>query len=293
MSAINSFFSNANAASYVDTLFSASRPSGASSFSSERFAAHGATGSSETAGQRALARIVEILTLGSDETAGAADIDEQLGYITGGNGTEGADELTVTGRGIFRIDTASGNDTLTLKSAEISDISLGDGADSLKSAGSFIGAVDGGEGDDDIQIKAMLALDILGGAGNDTLKVAADTIIGLDGGDGDDTLNLEGTRIFATGGAGNDTVSIRMTGSDAEASYGFGRGGGQDKVASNGALTLQLGGLGENDMTLSVSGGTLTAKVNGSDDMVTITLDSDALTYRFAVEDGQTVLKLS
>jgi hypothetical protein len=293
MSTINSFFSNANAASYVDTLFSASRPSTAPGFSATNNSAFAGANAAGTAGERALARIIEILTLGGSDAAPAAEIDEQMGYITGGSGTESADTLTVTGRAIYNIDTGAGDDALTMKSASVSGIALGEGADTLQAAGSFIGSVDGGEGDDDIQIKAMLALDILGGAGNDTLKVSADTIIGLDGGDGDDTLNLEGSRIFATGGAGNDTVSIRTTGSDAEANYGFGRGGGQDKVASNGALTLQLGGLSESDMTLSVSGNTLTAKVNGSDDMITVTLDSDSLTYRFAVEDGQTVLKLA
>lgn len=293
MSTINSFFTNANAASYIDTLFSAPRSSAAGSFSPTTLSQSNGIANAGLAGERALARIIEILTLGDESQGQTADIDEQLGYITGGNGTEASDTLTVTGRAIYNIDTASGDDSLTLKSAYISGIALGDGADTLKAVGSFIGAVDGGAGDDDIQLKAMLALDILGGAGNDTLKVAADTIIGLDGGEGDDTLNLEGSRIFATGGAGNDTVSIRLTGRDAEATYGFGADGGQDKVSVNGALTLQLGGLTEDDMTLSVSGGTLTAKVNGRDDMITISLDSDALTYRFAVEDGHTVLKLS
>lgn len=292
MSAVNSFFSNANAASYVDTLFSASRPPAGANFST--ISSYNSTGNAgnDTAAQRALSRIVEILTLGGGDSADTADIDEQLGYITSGSGTDAADQMTVTGRAIYNIETGAGDDVLTMKSADISAVSLGDGKDTLKTAGSFVGSVDGGEGDDDIQIKAMLALDILGGAGNDTLKVAADTIIGLDGGDGDDTLNLEGNRIFATGGAGNDSVSIRTSSPDAVVEYGFGRGGGQDKLASTGALSLQLGGLTESDVTLSVSGNTLSAKINGSDDMITVTLDSEALTYRFASENGQTVLKI-
>lgn len=296
MSAINSFFTSANASLYVDTLFSSPRPStslpSSSGASSPRMP-YGMDENGQTAGQRALSRIIEILTLGGDETSDAADIDEQIGYVTGGTGTEGDDKLTVTGRGIYNLDTGEGNDTLTLKSALISGVTTGNGDDTVKAAGSFIGSVDGGDGKDDIQLKAELALDVRGGAGDDTLKVSADTIVGLDGGEGNDSLTLEGNRIFATGGAGDDAVHITTTGKDAVVEYGFTTGGGKDTVTSNGPLSLALGGLSEADLAVSVKDGTLTASINGSNDTISVTIDeASSLTYSFTVKDGQTMLSI-
>jgi hypothetical protein len=294
MNAISSFFSGANAAYTVDTLFSSAKPASATGTSSRApVATSGGTAvPSETAGQKALARIVEILTFGSPDATAAPDVKEQLGYITSARGTATDDTLTMTGRAVYNLDTDAGHDSLTLKSASISGIALGDGNDTLQAAGSFIGSVDGGAGDDTIKIKAQLALDVLGGAGKDSLSVSADTIVGLDGGDGDDTLNLEGNRIFATGGAGNDTVTLRQTGSDAVMEYAFGRGGGKDTIASNGPLSLRFDGLSEKDLSMTVSGNTLTARINGSDDAISVTLDGTSLTSRFVTENGQTVLKI-
>lgn len=296
MSAINSFFTSANASLYVDTLFSAAKSSTSTSSSSAASGnrmPYGVDENGQTAGQRALSRIIDILTLGGEDASNAADIDEQIGYVTGGTGTEGDDTLTVTGRGIYNLDTGEGNDTLTLKSALISGVTTGNGDDTVKAAGSFIGSVDGGDGNDDIQLKASLALDVLGGAGDDTLKVSADAIVGLDGGDGNDSLTLEGNRIFATGGAGDDTVSIETTGEDAVVEYGFSTGGGKDTVTSNGPLSVALGGLSETDLAVTITGNTLTAAISGSDDTISVTIDeASSLTYSFTVKDGQTMLKI-
>jgi hypothetical protein len=296
MSSINSFFTSANASLYVDTLFSAAKPSNPSSSSSSASGPrmpYGVDENGQTAGQRALSRIIDILTLGGDDASRSADIDEQIGYVTGGTGTEGDDKLTVTGRGIYNLDTGEGNDTLTLKSALISGVTTGNGDDTIKAAGSFIGSIDGGDGNDDIQLKAELALDIKGGAGDDTLKVSADTIVGLDGGEGNDSLTLEGNRIFATGGAGNDTVRITTSGTDALAEYGFTTGGGKDTVTSNGPLSLSLGGLSEADLAISVKDGALTASISGSGDTISVTIDeASSLTYSFTVKNGQTILSI-
>jgi hypothetical protein len=294
MSAISSFFSGANAAYTVDTLFSTAKPVSATGTSSRAPVAtsRGTAAPEQTAGQKALARIVEILTFGSPDATAAPDVKEQLGYITSARGTEADDTLTMTGRALYDLETGAGNDSLILKSATISGIALGDGNDTLQAAGSFIGSVDGGAGDDTIKIKAQLALDVLGGAGKDTIAVSADTIIGLDGGDGDDTLNLEGNRIFASGGAGNDTVTLRQTGTDAVMEYAFGHGGGKDTIASNGPLSIRFDGLSEQDLSISVSGNTLTARINGSEDAISVTLDGTAPSSRFAIENGRTVLKI-
>ncbi len=294
VSAINSFFTSANASLYVDTLFSTRKPaSDASPAASASRPHHDVDSSGQTAGQRALARIIEILTLGAQQEDNTAQMQEQVGYVTAGSGTEGDDTLTVTGRGIYNLDAGSGNDTLTLKSSSISNVATGAGNDIVKAAGSMIGGLDGGDGDDDIQLKADLALDISGGAGHDTIKVSADTILGFDGGDGNDSLTLVGNRIFATGGAGDDSVRITATGSDAVVEYGFGRGGGKDTLASTAPLSLALGSLSERDLSLSVSGNTLTASIDGTDDSIAVTLDGrSALTYSFTVKNGQTMLQI-
>lgn len=299
MTAISSFFSSPAAAGSIDLLFSTPRAQGSSATRSEALSttAGASSSSGPSASQRALARIVEILTLGAGDdgsvSSATASMSEQLGYITSGRGTAGADSLTATGRAIYDLDSGDGADTLILKSARISGISAGNGDDGVKGAGAFIGTIDGGDGRDDIQLKATLAMDIQGGAGDDSLKVSADTILGLDGGEGNDSLTLEGNRIFATGGAGNDTVSIRTTGANAVVEYGFGRGGGEDTLASNGPLSLDLSGLSAADLTVSVSGNRLTAAINGTDDRISVTLDgSAALSYGFTVKDGRTLLTI-
>lgn len=291
MSTISGFFRSPTASRDIDLLFSTPKSSSTPATSNNRIRDVEMAG--PTASQQALSRIIEIITLNSADTENSSDIEEQLGYVTAGTGSEGDDTLTVTGRGISSLDTGNGDDVLTLKSASISDIRSGDGNDVIKASGDFVGAVDGGDGNDDIQLKASLALDILGGSGNDTIKLAADTIRGLDGGDGDDSLTLEGNRIFARGGLGNDDVSIKPTGENAVIEYGFTRGDGQDVVRSNGPLSLALGSLTADEMDIQVSGNTLTASVKGSEDKITVALDGkSAATYRFAVKDGQTMLMI-
>lgn len=290
MSTISGFFRSATASRDIDLLFSTPKASPTPAPTNNR-AYRDVEATGPTASQQALSRIIEIITLNSAETENTSDIEEQLGYVTAGTGSEGDDVMTVTGRGISSLDTGNGSDTLSLKSASISDISSGDGDDIVKASGNFIGTIDGGEGNDDIQLKASLALDILGGGGNDTIKVAADTIRGLDGGDGDDSLTLEGNRIFARGGLGNDSVSIKANGENSVIEYGFGRGDGQDSVRSNGPLSISLGSLTANEMDIEVSGNSLTASIKGSEDRITVTLDDKSnAAYRFAVKDGQTML---
>lgn len=290
MSTISSVFTGANAAQNINLLFSTPK-TGASFTQPAPRPLPSATPGEQTASQRALSRIIEIITLNGAAEEPKGTMEQQLGFITAGTGSEGNDTLTVTGRGISNIDSGEGNDSLTLKSNSISDIRTGNGNDVIKAAGNFIGSIDGGDGNDDIQLKASLALNILGGAGDDIIKVSANTIRGLDGGDGNDKLSLEGNRIFARGGGGDDQVSLKATGENAYLEYGFGRGDGQDVVTSNGPLSLALGGLTASDMNIKVSDNTLTASIKGSDDKISVSLNGkDAVDYRFTVKDGQTTL---
>lgn len=251
-------------------------------------------------GQRALARIVEILELsGAAEDAGGTSVSETMGYVTQARGTDGDDKLTIDARAAYGIESGAGNDTLTIRAGGLSGLSAGDGNDSVKAVAAFLGGIDGGEGNDEIALSGKLAMDIYGGAGDDTIRIAADTIIGADGGDGDDVLQLEGNRIFAYGGAGNDTVSFTRTGKaeDSVFEYGFGRGDGQDTVTSNAPIALRLTGYSKDDLEISITGNALTARFKGSDDRITVTLDSTrtdsaAATFGFAFDQGDLMLKV-
>ncbi len=301
MTVINSFYRNPNALSYATQLFSASssvRTDAAATSSWSR--QDDETPFTETTGQKALARIVEILALRDAATEEGASVDETLGYITGGKGTEGEDKLTFDARSVYNIDSGAGDDTVTAKAAALASISTGAGNDSLSASASFISDVDAGEGDDTLKLTGQLVMNVTGGDGKDALTVAGEALIGIDGGAGDDAMTLEGTRIFASGGAGNDTVSIKRTDMKADnaiAEYGFARGDGEDTINTNGSLKLRFAGYDEKDVTISVDGNTLTATFAGTSDRISVTLDQPALsgqglTYGFAYDQGRTVLTI-
>jgi hypothetical protein len=301
MTFINSFYRNPNALSYATQLFSASAPVRTQSDAAPSWSRQDdETPFTETTGQKALARIVEILALRDASAGDEPSVDETLGYITGGKGTEGEDKLTFDARAVYHIDSGAGDDTVTAKAAALASISTGAGNDSLSASASFISDIDAGEGDDTLKLSGQLVMNVTGGDGKDTLTVAGEALIGIDGGAGDDAMTLEGTRIFASGGAGNDTVSIKRTdmkSDNAIAEYGFARGDGEDTITTNGSLKLRFAGYDEKDVSISVDGNTVTATFAGTSDRITVTLDQAAmsgqgLTYGFAFDQGRTVLTI-
>jgi hypothetical protein len=300
MTVINSFYRNSNALSYATQLFSASPSVRTQSDAASSWSRQDETDFTETTGQKALARIVEILALRDAPAGDEASVDETLGYITGGKGTEGEDKLTFDANSVYNIDSGAGDDTVTAKAAALAYLSMGAGNDSLSASASFISDIDTGEGDDTLKLSGDLVMDVTGGDGKDTLTVAGEALIGIDGGAGDDTVTLEGTRIFASGGTGNDTVSIKRTDSKADnaiAEYGFARGDGEDTITTNGSLALRFSGYDQKDVSISVDGNTVTATFAGTSDRITVTLDQPALsgqglTYGFAFDQGRTVLTI-
>jgi hypothetical protein len=300
MTVINSFYRNPNALAYATQLFSSSSSVRPEQGVSSSWSRSDETGFTETAGQKALARIVEILALSDAPAGNEASVDETLGYITGGQGTEGDDKLTFDARAVYSIDTGAGDDTVTARAAALASVSTGAGKDSLSVSARYIDEIDAGEGDDILKLSGQLVMNVTGGDGNDTLTVAGEALVGIDGGAGDDTLTLEGTRIFASGGTGNDTVNIKRTDMKSEnavAEYGFARGDGQDTINTNGSLKLRFAGYEEKDVSISVDGNTLTATFAGTSDRITVTLDQAALsgqglTYGFAFDQGRTVLTI-
>lgn len=305
MAAINAFYRSANAVSYATQLFSGNTAASSTGNSGSVNGFRPLSGASDDrswnngAAERALSRIIEILALGDSGDANAASVEENLGYITGATGTEGDDTLTLTGRAVYNVSTAAGDDTLTVKTAAVAGIDSGDGKDTLNIASGFASDIIAGAGDDTVQISGKLAMNISGGEGQDTIKISADAILGVDGGEGDDTLYLEGSRIFAAGGTGNDTVTLNQTG-DGEVEYAFARGDGMDTVNTNGPLSIRFAGTegySPDDMTIAVSGNSLSILINGSDDKITVNFDEGALdgdtpTYEFTMDQGAYVLSI-
>ncbi|PYB70865.1 RTX toxin [Rhizobium wuzhouense] len=301
MTVINSFYRNPNALVYATQLFSATSTAQARSDAAPTWSRKDDDiPFSESAGQKALARIAEILALRDAPSGEEASVDETLGYITGGQGTVGDDKLTFDAKAVYNIDSGGGDDTVTAKASALVSVSTGVGKDSLFASARYIGEIDTGEGDDTLKLSGDLVVDVTGGDGNDTLTVAGEALIGIDGGAGDDTMTLEGTRIFASGGTGNDTVSIKRTDMKADnaiAEYGFARGDGQDTINTNGSLVLRFSGYDEKDVSISVDGNTVTATFAGTADRITVTLDGPAmsgqgLTYGFSFDHGRTVLTI-
>jgi hypothetical protein len=298
---INSFYRNPNALSYATQLFSASSSVRSQSESAPVWSQQEDSGFTETAGQKALARIVEILALRDAPDGDQASVDETMGYITAAQGTEANDKLTFDASAVYNIETGSGDDKVTVKAAAIVGLSTAAGNDSLAASARYISDIEMGEGDDELKLTGHLVMNVSGGEGNDSLTVAGEALIGIDGGAGDDTVTLEGTRIFASGGTGNDTVTIKRTDMKADnaiAEYDFARGDGMDTITSNGGLTLRFDGYTESDVTVTVKDNTLTATFAGSTDKITLTLDAAALsdkglTYSFALDEGRTILKIS
>ncbi|NKN37996.1 RTX toxin [Agrobacterium sp. a22-2] len=309
MAAINAFYRSANAVSYATQLFSGNTATNNAGNSGSLNGFRPLSGASDErswndgAAERALSRIIEILALGDSGDANTASVEENLGYITGATGTEGDDTLTLTGRAVYNVSTAAGDDTLTVKTAAVAGIDSGDGNDTLNIASGFVSDITAGAGDDTVQMSGKLAMNISGGDGKDTIKISADAILGVDGGDGDDTLYLEGSRIFAAGGTGNDTVTFNNTGNQTdggEAEYAFARGDGMDTVNTNGPLSIRFAGTegySPDDMTIAVSGNSLSILINGSDDKITVnfdegTLDGDTPAYEFTMDQGAYALSI-
>ena len=300
MTVINSFYRNPLAQAYAVQLFSASastRSQSENTFSPSRTDQPGVT---DTAGQKALARIVEILALRDAVDGNEASLQESMGYITTARGTEGDDKLTFDAKAVYDLDTGGGADTVTVRAPAMVGLSTAAGNDSLTASARYIGEVDMGQGDDELRLSGGLSLNVAGGDGNDRMTIAGKALIGIDGGAGDDTMTLQGTRIFASGGSGNDTVTITRTdmkSANAIAEYSFSRGDGTDTIATNGSLVLRLDGYEAKDVSVAVSGNTLTATFAGSSDTITLTIDPAALSgtslgYGFALDQGKTILKI-
>lgn len=294
MASINAFYRSSSASTYATQLFSGAKTPTMTGPTRENAPSTYVPGAS--AAEKAISRIIEILALGGGDSAETASVEESFGHITSARGTKDDDKLTLAGRTVSNVSTGAGDDTLTVKTTSASSIDGGDGADQIKLAARFINDITGGKGDDIIEMSGESVLSVSGGVGSDTIKVSATTVLGLSGGEGDDKLYLEGKRLSASGGTGNDAVTFNIK-DGGSAEYAFARGDGKDTITSNGPVNVKLTGYMPSDITMSASDNRMVLTFKGSDDKITIDFAKDALRsarpdYALAMDKGSLVLKI-
>lgn len=155
------------------------------------------------------------LTL-NDNNLGNASQDESAVDATTVTvtGTESNDTITINSGKIKDVSTGKGADTVIINAgANVATLNTGEGADIINISGT-VGTLDAGDGDDKIVLSGSGTKvgTIDAGAGNDNIEVqsgASVTTINL--GAGDDTITLKsgaGTGLTINGGDGKDTLTL-------------------------------------------------------------------------------------
>lgn len=155
------------------------------------------------------------LTL-NDNNLGNASQDESAVDATTVTvtGTESNDTITINSGKIKDVSTGKGADTVIINAgANVATLNTGEGADIINISGT-VGTLDAGDGDDKIVLSGSGTKvgTIDAGAGNDNIEVqsgASVTTINL--GAGDDTITLKsgaGTNLTINGGDGKDTLTL-------------------------------------------------------------------------------------
>jgi len=311
MFGLNTYFATANARDYLDQLLGKGKPATSSLEPSIYRPPSYDAATGTTATDRALARISSLIwEMENGGETKETSVTESNGYILNASGTDDADTIDMKAISAFRISTGAGDDSVTIKSGSLAALDAGDGNDTVNLAAGYLADIEGGDGDDKLHLAGDLADGVSGGAGNDEIKISANAMLGISGGDGNDTLYLEGRRIFASGGAGDDSFAINKTG-DGVTELSFGRGDGKDVVKTNGAIDIRLSGAGlfgsqgtgatsalaPGDLDIAVSDNSLVLRVKDTADMVTINFDKGALegktpSFSFDMDNGSYVLRI-
>lgn len=160
--------------------------------------------------------------LGNDSQDESA-VDATTVTVTG---TDSNDTITINSGKIKDVSTGKGADGVVISSgANVATLSTGEGKDNIDISGT-VGTIDTGDGDDGITLKSSAKVDTIDtGAGNDNIEVqsgASVTTINL--GAGDDTITLKsgagvsgsGNGITINGGDGKDTLILDASGSSVD-----------------------------------------------------------------------------
>lgn len=162
------------------------------------------------------------LTL-NDNNLGNASQDESAVDATTVTvtGTESNDTITINSGKIKDVSTGKGADTVIIKSGvNVATLSTGEGADTIDISGT-VGTLDTGDGDDKIVLSSGANVATLdAGAGNDNIEVSSGaTVSTINLGAGDDTITLKsgaGTGITINGGDGKDTLTLDASSSSVD-----------------------------------------------------------------------------
>lgn len=162
------------------------------------------------------------LTL-NDNNLGNASQDESAVDATTVTvtGTESNDTITINSGKIKDVSTGKGADTVIIKSGvNVATLSTGEGADTINISGT-VGTLDTGDGDDKIVLSSGANVATLdAGAGNDNIEVSSGaTVSTINLGAGDDTITLKsgaGTGITINGGDGKDTLTLDASSSSVD-----------------------------------------------------------------------------
>lgn len=311
MFGLNTFFATTNARDYLDQLLGKGKPATSSPEPSIYRPPSYDAATGTTATDRALVRITSLIwEMENGGKAESTSVDEAGGYVLNARGTDEADTIDMKAISAFNIQSGGGDDTVTIKAGSVAGLDAGDGNDAVNLAAGYLADIEGGDGDDAIHLAGDLADSVSGGAGNDEIKISASAMLGISGGDGNDRLYLEGRRIFASGGAGDDSFTINKTG-DGVTELAFGRGDGKDVVSTNGSIDIRLSSpalfgtqgntaaaaLVPDDLDIAVSDNRLVLRVKDTADMVTIDFDTGALegrvpSFSFDMDKGSYVLRI-
>ena len=311
---LSSYVATTSARDYVDQLFgkrgvTSSDTQATNVYRPPSFDAETGT----TATDRALAKIVSLIwDMQNPASTEETSVDQTGGYILNATGTDGGDKIDMKAISAFQVSSGDGDDTVTIKAGSLAQLDAGDGNDTVNLSAGYLADIDGGKGDDTIHIAGDLVDGVAGGEGNDEIKISATAMLGITGGDGNDTFYLEGRRIFASGGAGDDTFTVKNTGGGNSVSeLSFGRGDGKDIVNTNGPIDIRLSGsalpgtgntglstaLAADDLDIAIKDNSLVLRVKDTGDMVTINFDKSALdgkvpSFSFEMDGGNTVLRV-
>lgn len=154
------------------------------------------------------------LTL-NDNNLGNASQDESAVDATTVTvtGTESNDSITINSGKIKDVSTGKGADTVIIKSGvNVATLSTGEGADIIDISGT-VGTLDAGDGGDKINLSSGAKVDTIdAGAGNDNIDVSGGvTVSTINLGAGDDTITLRsgaGSNLTINGGDGKDTLTL-------------------------------------------------------------------------------------
>ncbi len=163
------------------------------------------------------------LTL-NDNNLGNASQDESAVDATTVTvtGTESNDTITINSGKIKDVSTGKGADTVIINAgANVATLNTGDGADIINISGT-VGTLDAGDGDDKIVLSGSGTKvgTIDAGAGNDNIEVQSGaTVSTINLGAGDDTITLKsgaGTNLTINGGDGKDTLTLDASSSSVD-----------------------------------------------------------------------------